>query len=250
MIELTELTQDELIEYVTDQRWYATKGREVAGAGIVDHVELPGLTLALVEIVFPEGTHEVYQLVSGETLEGLAEPAVARELVRLIRTGKPQRTGGDGTVVFEHVEGFAGLGSELIETRLNDAEQSNSSVVFGDDLFLKAFRRLEPGTNPDLEMLRFLGEHGFAEHSAARRVVLVRRPAARGDARDPAGVRPGGRRRLGAGPGRAGRGARSLSRAPPPAWRGDRLDARGARLRRGRPELLPRRRRASRRSAC
>ena len=36
MIELSELTQDELIEYVTDQRWYASKGREVAGAGIVD----------------------------------------------------------------------------------------------------------------------------------------------------------------------------------------------------------------------
>ena len=161
MTELRELTQDELIEYVTDQRWYGFKGRDVAGASVVDQVELPGLTLALVEIVFPEGTHEVYQLVSGETLDGLAEPTVARELVHLIRTGKPQRTGGDGTVVFEHVEGLAGLGSELIEARLNDAEQSNSSVVFDDDLILKAFRRLEPGTNPDLEMLRFLGEHGF-----------------------------------------------------------------------------------------
>ena len=161
MTELRELTQDELIEYVTDQRWYGSKAREVAGAGVVDQVELPGLTLALVEIVFPEGTHEVYQLVAGETLDGLAEPAVARELVHLIRSGRPQQTGGDGTVVFEHVEGFTGLGSELIETRLNDAEQSNSSVVFDDDLFLKAFRRLEPGTNPDLEMLRFLGEHGF-----------------------------------------------------------------------------------------
>ena len=80
MTELRELTQDELIEYVTDQRWYGSKAREVAGAGVVDQVELPGLTLALVEIVFPEGTHEVYQLVAGETLEGLAEPAVAREL--------------------------------------------------------------------------------------------------------------------------------------------------------------------------
>ncbi len=161
MTRLREFTQDELIEYVTSQRWYGSKGREVAGAAVVDQLELPGLTLALVEIVFPEGTHEVYQLVSGETLDGLAEPAVARELVHLIRTGKPHRTAGGGNAAFEQVEGFAGLGSELTEARLHDAEQSNSSVVFDDALFLKAFRRLEPGTNPELEVLLFLTEHGF-----------------------------------------------------------------------------------------
>ena len=40
-------------------------------------------------------------------------------------------------------------------------EQSNSSVVFGDELILKAFRRVEPGVNPELELLRFLSERGF-----------------------------------------------------------------------------------------
>jgi maltokinase len=162
MSPLRKLGDRKLIDYVTSQRWYGSKGREVAGADVVDQVELPGLLLALVEIVFPEGTHEVYQLLAGETLDGLAEPAVARELVHLIRTGKPQRTAGEGTVEFNHVDGFAGLGTELISARMIDAEQSNSSVVFDDALFLKAFRRLEPGTNPELEMLRFLTDHGFA----------------------------------------------------------------------------------------
>ena len=41
------------------------------------------------------------------------------------------------------------------------AEQSNSSVVFGERLALKLFRKLEPGINPDLEMLRFLTAHEF-----------------------------------------------------------------------------------------
>jgi predicted trehalose synthase len=158
---LRALSATELIDHVTAQRWYASKGREVARAGIVDHVELPGLLLALVEIVFPEGTHDVYQVLAGETLDGLAEPAVARELVHLIRTAKPQRTAGAGTVDFNHVRGFAGLGAELTSARLNDAEQSNSSVVFDQELFLKTFRRLEPGMNPELEMLRFLTDHGF-----------------------------------------------------------------------------------------
>jgi maltose alpha-D-glucosyltransferase/alpha-amylase len=39
------------------------------------------------------------------------------------------------------------------------AEQSNNSVVFGEQLILKLYRRLEPGVNPDLEIGRFLTEH-------------------------------------------------------------------------------------------
>ena len=155
------LDERELIEYVTAQRWYGSKGREVARAGVVDHVELPGLMIAMLELVFPEGTHEVYQLLAGETGEGFADAAVGRELVHLIRTGASQRTGGDGTIDFRPVEGFAGLGTELVSSRPISSEQSNSSVVFDDALYLKAFRRLEPGLNPDLEMLRFLTDHGF-----------------------------------------------------------------------------------------
>ncbi len=36
------------------------------------------------------------------------------------------------------------------------AEQSNTSIVYGDQVILKFFRRLEPGTNPDAELLRAL----------------------------------------------------------------------------------------------
>jgi maltokinase len=40
-------------------------------------------------------------------------------------------------------------------------EQSNSSIVFGDETVLKVFRRLEPGINPELELLQFLTEHEY-----------------------------------------------------------------------------------------
>jgi trehalose synthase-fused probable maltokinase len=41
-------------------------------------------------------------------------------------------------------------------------EQSNSSLVVDERLFVKLYRRLEAGVNPELEMLRFLTSHGFA----------------------------------------------------------------------------------------
>ena len=50
--------------------------------------------------------------------------------------------------------------------RAMGAEQSNSSVVFGEELVLKVFRRLEPGVNPELEMLRFLSARDFPNIAA------------------------------------------------------------------------------------
>jgi len=38
------------------------------------------------------------------------------------------------------------------------AEQSNTAIVYGERLFLKLFRRIEPGVNTDLEIGRFLNE--------------------------------------------------------------------------------------------
>ena len=54
---------------------------------------------------------------------------------------------------------------ELGEVRPMGAEQTNSSVVIDETLALKLYRRIEPGVNPELELLRFLSERGF-EHIA------------------------------------------------------------------------------------
>ena len=40
------------------------------------------------------------------------------------------------------------------------AEQSNTSIVYGEDYILKVFRRLQPGLNPDLEVTRALADAG------------------------------------------------------------------------------------------
>jgi len=45
-----------------------------------------------------------------------------------------------------------------LQVRRGSAEQSNTSIVFGDRFILKLFRRLEPGLNPDAEIGRYLTE--------------------------------------------------------------------------------------------
>lgn len=45
-----------------------------------------------------------------------------------------------------------------VASRVGSAEQSNTSILYGDKLILKLFRRLQPGENPDVEIGRFLTE--------------------------------------------------------------------------------------------
>jgi maltokinase len=120
----------------------------VASVNVLERVELsedPPLALELVEARFQAGTHELYQL-----LPGAGEEAV-RVLARLL---------GDevqiGPVAFHG--GLEPSGN----VRAMGAEQSNSSIVFDEQQVLKVFRRVEPGVNPELEMLRFLSARGFA----------------------------------------------------------------------------------------
>src|SRR6202048_3602088 len=52
-----------------------------------------------------------------------------------------------------------------LRPRAITAEQSNSSVAYGDRLMLKFFRRLEEGVNPDLEMCGFLTAKAHYQHT-------------------------------------------------------------------------------------
>jgi len=154
-----------LIDHVVQQRWYGAKSREVAHARVVDSVVLrtaePVLGIGLAEISYDTGAHDIYQLLSPEE----ESVGVARELVSAMRSGLTLQ-GSEGIVELRPVPGFAGLGRELIDARDVGMEQSNTSIVFDDELILKIFRRLEPGINPELEVLRFLTEHGFANIAA------------------------------------------------------------------------------------
>jgi maltokinase len=163
-----------LIDHVVQQRWYGAKSRDVSHAQVLDSVVLrtaePQFGLALVEMRYDTGAHDTYQLLyalRGEQIQidGLEEPSLARELVSAMRSGLTLH-GAEGVAEFRPNAGFAGLGREFIQARDVGAEQSNTSIVFDDELILKVFRRLEPGINPELEVLRFLTDHDFANIAA------------------------------------------------------------------------------------
>jgi maltose alpha-D-glucosyltransferase/alpha-amylase len=68
--------------------------------------------------------------------------------------------GAGGTVISAHASAaFREHGLAIPSTsRVASAEQSNTSILYGDKLILKLFRRLQPGENPDVEIGRFLTE--------------------------------------------------------------------------------------------
>jgi maltokinase len=192
--DLRAIPEDALAAWLLGQRWFASKSREVAHARILETVALAGdgedagppappIVIACVEARFAGGTHEVYQLplalrpsdegwsegvvaqVGGLTVyDALRDPEAGRGLARMFRDER-RVDAGHATVAF-HWSNQVQRPSGGRDIRPMGAEQSNTSLVFDSALVLKAFRRIEPGDNPELEMLHFLTERGFP-HIAA-----------------------------------------------------------------------------------
>jgi maltokinase len=180
------LDVESLRDWVQQQRWYASKSRAVAGIEIVEAISLredPMLFLALVQTRFATGTHELYQLPlalrpNGDEVraaaiartsewaayDALAEPGRLLDLVLRMDSGE-EIEASEGRFSFHRADGVADV-AEDAAVRLMGVEQSNSSIVINDRLVLKVFRKLEPGINPELEVLRFLTARGFPNIAA------------------------------------------------------------------------------------
>jgi trehalose synthase-fused probable maltokinase len=173
---------------VREQRWYASKSRAVTGIEIVEGVSLreaPKLFIALVQTRFATGTHELYQLpltlvptehalapdaiartTEWTAYDAMAEPASLLELVSRM-DGNEEIEATEGRFNFHRLDGAAAVPDDAPVRRVA-GEQSNSSLVIDDRLMLKVFRKLEPGINPEIELLRFLTAHGFAHIAPLR----------------------------------------------------------------------------------
>ncbi|MGW8763124.1 maltokinase N-terminal cap-like domain-containing protein [Streptomyces sp. NPDC055815] len=178
-----------LHEWLPRQRWFAGKGRRVTGFTLDAATELlpldgagPGLLHLLVRVEQPGrpagSPADCYQLLLGvrtqlpprlgpaligrirqgplagrAVYEGLRDPRLAGLLYERLRT--PGRT---GPLRFHATTALP----PALAPRMLDAEQSNSSIVYGDSFILKIFRRVSPGANPDLELPLALAGAGCA----------------------------------------------------------------------------------------
>jgi len=166
---------DALLSWLPQQRWYAGKGTAVRSVTIEQEEPLAGtadVRHCLLAVTDEHDRTERYQLLIGYSdgdLEGrlkpgaigevagrqaydaVYDPAATAALLQLLANGSAL-----GALEF----GNAGPLSTGLPSRVMGAEQSNTSVVFGDDYILKLFRRVQPGLNPDLEVSRALAGAG------------------------------------------------------------------------------------------
>jgi trehalose synthase-fused probable maltokinase len=179
---LAALPEHELLAFVTRQRWFGSKSREVAGTRVVDVAELrgeaPTLLDVLLEIRYGSGTHDLYQLVVGLRDEGepteadiawiegrtayeaVTDPTFAREVIDHVRSGT-MLPAGEATIEFCGMAGLLEDAAPPEHVTALGLEQTNSSIVLDDRRIVKVYRRIEAGVNPELELLHFFATHGF-----------------------------------------------------------------------------------------
>jgi len=170
-----------LTAWLPRQRWYGGKGTPVRSV-VVEHEErLPGpvdVRHTLLRVTDEAGGAELYQLLLGYS-DAELEPRLKPGEVGLVKgqhvfdaVHDPDTTGvllellAQGRSLSRLVfTGSADLHTGL-PARVMGAEQSNTSIVYGDEYILKMFRRVQPGLNPDLEVSRALAQAG-SPHVAA-----------------------------------------------------------------------------------
>jgi maltose alpha-D-glucosyltransferase / alpha-amylase len=98
--------------------------------------------------------------------DALADRAFCVALLEGMAAGKSYRVGSGELVAWgEPALGELRAAADGVPAvTLGKAPQTNTSVIYGNRLILKVFRRAQLGVNPDLEMRRFLGARGTFPH--------------------------------------------------------------------------------------
>ena len=193
-----------LSEYLQDQRWFRGKARTMKSTAFAEMIPVNANStescITQVEVEYAEEDKEVYLLPlafasgdraayvrrsfaasvlaevtirqKGEERKGVIYDAIhdehfCRSLVEIILRKRRLR-GKRGEFIASSTRGVRDeptkSASQLDVTSMR-TEQSNSSIVFGDQLILKLFRRVEPGINPDLELGNFLTDKVAFDHT-------------------------------------------------------------------------------------
>ncbi len=180
-VTLAALDEAALTEWLLERRWFGSKARDVAQLNVLDVVVIhdgpPALASRARRGALPRrharrlpapARHAAGRLRRGGRRRGRR----CRGLRRVRRPRRPATcsaaccaTAPRSTASTPASSSIGSMTSSrrgpAPRVRAIGAEQSNTSIVFDEALVLKAFRRVEAGDNPELEMLRFLSAAGF-----------------------------------------------------------------------------------------
>ncbi|HEX5175812.1 MAG TPA: putative maltokinase [Chthoniobacteraceae bacterium] len=173
-----------LPRYLQRSRWFAGKARRPTGFVLAEMIPLGAAWILVVDVRYADGASESYlvplALAENSPPRAIPAPAVAAEdgshilydaiynrdfrarLIALLASAESMQT-AHGSLVGTAGNALADLPLDA-DSRVLAVEQSNSSVIYDERLFLKLYRKLEPGVNPDAEITRFLSEEQKFAH--------------------------------------------------------------------------------------
>ena len=186
------LRDEVLMPYLKGRRWFAAKNEAIADLRVASIAPWKGASgntwrIAFVDVHLAAGGVQRYFVpiaLDWETRDhdpleryaafaiakvrhrervgifyaAFANPEFARDMARAMGANRAAALGA-GRLDFSSTGRFAALAAALDEpARTPSLEQSNTAVFFGARLFLKGYRRLRAGVNPELELGRFLTE--------------------------------------------------------------------------------------------
>jgi len=187
------LENEILPRFIAAQRWYAAKGEAIQKAALADSViwDVGGLSwlVAMVQVNesryflplalgWEEDEEHVRALAAGTVArvrqqanvgvlaDAIADEGFCRHVVKAIGAEKSLAT-TNGALRFTRTKAYAGLvRDDLASVQLGalHTQSTNTSVQIGDRLFLKCYRRLRAGINPEFEIGRFLTEVAHFPH--------------------------------------------------------------------------------------
>src|SRR5213083_1863827 len=173
-----QLEREILPNYVRNSRWFGSKARTFRDLKVIEQLAISpdrdGARLLFVEVNYLDAPTETYaipvKIASDEAARSVSQSASHAIIAHFADSG--------GAVLFDgivqrqaierQVSDLVGLASDKLKpdhllasgkSQVFGAEQSNSSMLFDNGFFLKLYRKLEDGVNPDVELNRFLTEH-------------------------------------------------------------------------------------------